>query len=144
MHFFTIIISLCYCEGYCGRSKFTVSESICLKNYSLYFFWNKSYHLSTVVPGQKPHTFCPPLIPPFPLTTSGSHQRAMTGRTFVPLLKSTGCSLIVRNEVDEVGDLNKMVAGIMAVWPLLVISYAMATMAGTLVWLLVSITELFQ
>ena len=58
---------------------------------------------------------------------------------FVLLVKSSGCSLIVRDTYDPDQKLTLIIEGILQVWPFLVISYIIASTFGALTWLLVSI-----
>ena len=73
----------------------------------------------------------------FPIYAKIVPSSPSSGKVFLPLLRSAGCSVIIRDEKDEAADLAKMIFGMLKIWPLLLISYAIATIAGTLVWLLV-------
>ena len=61
------------------------------------------------------------------------------GSLFLMIVKSSGCSLVVRDETNAQGDLYAMIEGILKIWPFLVISYMIAATFGTLAWFIVSV-----
>ena len=66
------------------------------------------------------------------------------GRSFVDnslfflIVPSSGCSLIVRSGKDPVVELEAMIIGILQVWPFLLITYIIASVFGSVAWLIVS------
>ena len=62
---------------------------------------------------------------------------------FVMLIKSSGCSLIVRNTTDPNKKLNSVIEGVLQIWPVLVVSYFIAMTFGVLAWLIVSLLNVF-
>ena len=75
---------------------------------------------------------------------------SQTGRSFadssefVMLVKSSGCSLIVRDTFDPNKKLTVLIEGVLQIWPILIVSYFIATTFGMLTWLVVSDFKLFS
>ena len=74
----------------------------------------------------------------FPVYTSKDRTEVVPGSSTVQIIPSPGCSLIVRDEANMVGVVDKMILGILQVWPLLLVCYSIATLFGILVWFTVS------
>lgn len=70
----------------------------------------------------------------FPIYAYKDRTEIIPGTSVVQIISSPGCSLIVRDETKIAGVVEKMVIGILKVWPLLLVSYSIATMFGILVW----------
>ena len=74
----------------------------------------------------------------FPVYTSKDRTEVVPGSSTVQIIPSPGCSLIVRDEANMVGVVDKMILGILQVWPLLLVCYSIATLFGIMVWFTVS------
>ena len=74
----------------------------------------------------------------FPVYTYKDRTEIIPGTSTVQIIPSPGCSLIVRDETNMVGVVDKIILGILQVWPLLLVCYSIATLFGILVWFTVS------
>lgn len=74
----------------------------------------------------------------FPIYAFKDRTEIIPGTSVVQIIPSPGCSLIVRDETNMVGVVDKMILGILQVWPLLLVCYSIATIFGILVWFTVS------
>ena len=75
----------------------------------------------------------------FPIYGQSSREVIAPDSLFVQLVPSPGCSVIVRDETKLASMIDKMILGVLNVWPLLLVSYLIATIFGQLVWFFVSI-----
>ena len=74
----------------------------------------------------------------FPIYAYKDRTEIIPGTSVVQIIPSPGCSLIARDETNMVGVVDKMILGILQVWPLLLVCYSIATLFGILVWFTVS------
>ena len=74
----------------------------------------------------------------FPIYGQSEKSTYIDNSVFLQLVDSPGCALIVRDGKDMLEQLNSLIISVVHVWPLLIISYAIATVCGTLIWLSVS------
>ena len=74
----------------------------------------------------------------FPIYGQSSREVIAPDSLFVQLVPSPGCSVIVRDEAKLAGMVDKMILGVLNVWPLLLVCYLIATVFGQLVWFFVS------
>ena len=76
----------------------------------------------------------------FPIYGQAAREIITPGSLFIQLVPSPGCSVIVRDESKiGSGKIPQMISGMLAVWPLLLVSYSMATLFGQSIWFFVSI-----
>ena len=75
----------------------------------------------------------------FPIYGQSSREVIAPDSFFTQLVPSPGCAVIVRDEAKLAGMVDKMILSILKVWPLLLVSYCIATLFGQLVWFFVSI-----
>ena len=74
----------------------------------------------------------------FPIYSKVSRY-AVPNSSFVPIVRSPGILFIVRDEVNEVAIvLRKLFTNIFRILPILVITYAIATLFGIIIWFIVS------
>lgn len=62
-------------------------------------------------------------------------------RSVFLLMIQSGISFIVRDTYDPSSELSVMILGVMNVWPLLLICYLIAAVAGSVLWIIVSQTK---
>ena len=74
----------------------------------------------------------------FPIYGKTSREVLAPDSLFIQLVTSPGCSVVVRDEAKLAGAVDKMILGVLGVWPLLLVSYCLATVFGQLVWFFVS------
>lgn len=65
----------------------------------------------------------------------------MPKSSFVPIISSSGCALIVREKVNTEEVVRKIVRRIIDIWPMLIISYCIATLFGIMIWFTVGHTN---
>ena len=74
----------------------------------------------------------------FPIYGQSSREVIAPNSLFMQLVTSPGCSVIVRDEAKLAGAVDKMIISVLKIWPLLLVSYCIATIFGQLVWFFVS------
>ena len=74
----------------------------------------------------------------FPYYERRSTQTVVPGSIFVPLISSPGCAFIVRDELNIEKITHTLVLKVLKLWPLLLISYCIASLFGILIWSTVS------
>lgn len=77
----------------------------------------------------------------FPYYGRKSVIEVMPKSSFIPIISSSGCALIVRDEVNIEEIVQKIVWGIIDIWPMLIISYCIATLFGMMIWFTVGHTN---
>ena len=80
----------------------------------------------------------------FPYYERRSTKTVVPGSIFVPLIPSPGCAFIVRDELNVERLTMTLILNVLKVWPLLLVSYCIATLFGILIWSTVSILGLKQ
>jgi len=70
----------------------------------------------------------------FPYYERIATEAVVPDSVFLPLIKSSGCAFIVRDEVNLNEIVMKLVMNVLKLWPLLLVSYAIAMMFGILIW----------
>ena len=75
----------------------------------------------------------------FPYYERRSTKTVVPGSIFVPLISSPGCAFIVRDERNIEKITHTLVLKVLKLWPLLLISYCIATLFGILIWSTVSL-----
>ena len=74
----------------------------------------------------------------FPYYERRSTKTVVPGSIFVPLISSPGCAFIVRDELNVERLTMTLILNVLKVWPLLFVSYCIATLFGILIWSTVS------
>ena len=74
----------------------------------------------------------------FPYYERRSTKTVVPGSIFVPLISSPGCAFIVRDELNVEKITHTLVLKVLKLWPLLFISYCIASVFGILIWSTVS------
>ena len=78
----------------------------------------------------------------FPYYERRSTKTVVPGSIFVPLIPSPGCAFIVRDELNVERLTMALILNVLKVWPLLLVSYCIATLFGILIWATVSMLVL--
>ena len=80
----------------------------------------------------------------FPYYERRSTKTVVPGSIFVPLISSPGCAFIVRDELNVERIAQALILNVLKVWPLLLVSYCIATLFGIIIWSTVSRLNLFM
>ena len=75
----------------------------------------------------------------FPYYERREVEAVVPGSAFVQIIPSPGCAFIVRAAVDVEKLTETLVMNVLNVWPLLLVSYSIATLFGILIWFTVSL-----
>jgi len=70
----------------------------------------------------------------FPYYDRVDVENVVPGSVFLPVIQSTGCAFIVRDELDIHKIVTNLILSVFNVWPFLLVAYAIATMFGILIW----------
>ena len=75
----------------------------------------------------------------FPYYERSSFEAVMPNSVYLTILESPGCAFIVRNVIDVKAITITLIKNVLQVWPLLLVSYCIATLFGILIWFTVNL-----
>ena len=80
----------------------------------------------------------------FPYYEHSSFEAVMPNSIYLTILESPGCAFIMRNVIDVKAITITLIKNVLQVWPLLLVSYCIATLFGILIWFTVNLITCFS